>query len=238
MLLFSLSGQAEAAVGLGRRSEAEELLQRVAAAEEEEGPSPQLTDTWMTLAALNHSAGRDSAALAIMNRAVAMQDSLFGSESAPAREARFNRLPLLRAVGRERQALDEALALSARERERLWWTTGRVSEREALTAAETRSDALSAAIELSSSASAPADAAGRAWDELIRSRSLVFRIQAEARARRGASGTRPRRSPASIRLARTSRVTSWPRARGLARLGSIRSAGPSRPRSGSWDRRP
>ncbi len=196
--LHSLTEQGEGALGLGRVAEAQALLDRVARAEEAQGHSTTLLDTWCLLAETQLLGGRDSLALATMDRVVSVADTMYGATSAPARHHRWNRLPFLRHRGHVAQALDEALALSVLEREQLGWTSMAVPEREALAAAEVHSDALAAAIELACSPGLPADAARRAWDELARSRALVFRIQAERRERRGASDAGARAAFAQV----------------------------------------
>ena len=183
LVLYSLSGQAEAGERLGRLEEARELLERVARSQESRGLLKQLLESLNALARVYHGMGRDSLALTTLNRGVAISDSIYGPGAAPAPDPRLQRVVVLRALGRRHEAFDEAVRLAASEREHVWRAVSGVSEREGLAAAEVRSQALSAALEIAAETPRAADTVGRVWAELSRSRALVFHYQAERRAR-------------------------------------------------------
>ena len=185
LVAYSLGGMAQAAEGIGKYEEAIDLLGRVARTQESRGLQKQLFETWNALGRVQHRMGRDSLALTTLDRSVTIADSIFGMSSAAARTPRLLRLPVLRALGRDQEALDQALALAAAERQGTWDWIAAVSDREGLAAAESRSVALSAALEIASDGKAAPRTTRAIWDELTRSRLLAYQVQASRRFRRG-----------------------------------------------------
>lgn len=184
MTLYALGAQAEEALDLRRFAEARRILAGVEPLQSREGPSERLITTVMALGAAQYQLGHSDSALVAFDRAVAMTDSLFGAGSEASVVPRLRRIPVWAALGRHDAALKEACALARIAREQTWRTIAGLSDREAMAAEETRGVSLSMAISLALAPGTPAASRAEVWELLARSRAMVFRVQAERRARR------------------------------------------------------
>lgn len=187
-VIYLRSCVADALVYLGELDEAARTYQEVAAIQALQDPQNYVA-TLSSMALLELKRGRPQESLALLDRQATLCDTLVGTDNDHSRGGRRLRLDVLERQGRRREALDGALALEREEREGLLLTAASLSEREATAALAIRVNGLDKALSLIAEwPGISRTDLSRVFDEMIRSRALVFEVQAERRRRLRESG--------------------------------------------------
>jgi CHAT domain-containing protein/tetratricopeptide (TPR) repeat protein len=182
-VIYLLTCMADAQLELGDLEAASATYGRVAAVQARQDPQNYVS-TLTSMAQIERRRGRLAESLALLEEEMALCDTLVGTGSDHARNGRRLRIDVLSEAGRRREALEAALALEREEREVLRLTAARVSEREATAALAVRVQALDGALGMAVDSKGLAhDDLLRVWDELIRSRAMVFDVLSERRRR-------------------------------------------------------
>jgi CHAT domain-containing protein/tetratricopeptide (TPR) repeat protein len=160
----------------GRSDEAEPLLRRALAIREARlGPDhPHVALTLSNLAEVLAARGRLAEALPLQERALAIRRAKLGRAHPDVASDLVELSAILAASGRVGEAFDRAVEAESIRRDHLRAMARFLPERAALRYAARRPRGVDAVLHAATREGAPADAARRAWNEVIRSRAIVL----------------------------------------------------------------